>query len=274
MIMYSLKPLIVGISLMTLSSSVFALTTPEQRDYDRLASGDISEVKKAAQSIVANNTSNSEVLDLVAEFVVQNYQNAPDYQLDTIAWACRALGETGSARYRELLSTIVESDAHKKIRKYAKKSLKQLPSTQEAQYVPGTIDLASLKGANSSNAPVLSPNDKALYDIASGNLIEIKLLAQKFTSSGIPTQELGDTLGEYFAQNYKTGQQHQYDTLAWICKGLATDKNGRYKTLIEDAEENSPIRAVRKHCPDEIDGKGPYYQSGNVDLAKVEKQFL
>lgn len=272
--MFSLKPLLVGLTLAVLSSSVYALTTSEQRDYDRLASGDLTEIKKAAQSIVSNNTNNAAVLDILAEFVDQNYLNAPDYQLDTIAWACRALGETGNARYRELLTTIVNSDAHKKVRKYAKRSLKSLPATEVNQYVAGTIDLASIQKAQQMNNSTLSGDDKALFDIASGNLTEIKILAQKYTSVGLPSQQIGDTLAEYFAQNYKTGQQHQYDTLAWVCKGLATDKHGRYKTLIEEAEENSPIRAVRKHCPDEIEGKGPYYQAGTIDLAKVKKQLL
>ncbi|MCQ8878467.1 HEAT repeat domain-containing protein [Pseudoalteromonas shioyasakiensis] len=271
--MFSFKPLLVGLTLATLSSSAFALTTIEQRDYDRLVSGDLTEVKKAAQSIVANNTNNAQVLDVLAEFVAQNYLHAPDYQLDTIAWACRALGETGNPRYRELLTSIVNSDAHKKVRKYAKRSLKSLPSTDASQYVVGSIDLKSIQKAPATNGSSLTGDDKAMFDIASGNLIEIKMLAQKYTTSGIPSQQVGDTLAEYFAQNYKTGQQHQYDTLAWICKGLATDKNGRYKALIEDAEENSPIRAVRKHCPDEIEGKGPYYQAGTVDLVKVEKQL-
>ncbi|MBE0457555.1 hypothetical protein NDQ71_20190 [Pseudoalteromonas sp. KG3] len=271
--MFSLKPLLIGLSLVTLSSSAFALTTSEQRDYDRLASGDLTEIKQAAQSIVANNNANPEVLDVLAEFVAQNYLNAPEYQLDTIAWACRALGETGNPRYRDLLSAIVESDAHKKVRKYAKKSLRILPSTQVTQYVAGTIDLASIRTTPKTVGSSLTGEDKTLFDIASGNLIEIKMLAQKYTATGIPSQKVGDTLAEYFAQYYKTGQQHQYDTLAWICKGLATDKNGRYKTLIEDAEENSPIRAVRKHCPDDIDGKGPYYQAGTIDLTSIASKL-
>ncbi|MEL0646132.1 HEAT repeat domain-containing protein [Pseudoalteromonas agarivorans] len=143
--MFSLKPLLVGLSLAALSSSAIALTTSEQTDYDRLISGDINQIKQAAQSIVSSNNSNPEVLDVLAQYLAKNYLVAADYQLDTMAWACRALGETGNARYRDLLSTIVNSDAHKKIRKYAKKSLKRLPSDSTEQFITGSVDLSNLK---------------------------------------------------------------------------------------------------------------------------------
>lgn len=273
-VMFSLKPLLMGLGLAALSSSAFALTTSEQLNYDRLISGDINQVKQAAQSIVSSNNSNPEVLDVLAQYLAKNYLAAADYQLDTMAWACRALGETGNARYRDLLSTIVNSDAHKKIRKYAKKSLKRLPSDSTEQFVVGSVDLSNLqKNAPKSDIPSLKGDDKVLFDIASENLTEIKLLAQQYTSKGLPSKKIGDTLAEYFSQNYKTSEQHKFDTLAWVCKGLATDATGRYKTLIEDAEENSPIRAVRKHCPDDIDGNGPYYKAGDIDLAAVIKQL-
>ncbi|MBQ4833491.1 hypothetical protein J8L70_09595 [Pseudoalteromonas sp. MMG010] len=272
--MNTVKSFISGIGLLALSSSAFALTSAEQNTYNQLASGDLIKIKKASQSLVSQSNSNAELLDVLAEFVAQNYLTAPAYELDTIAWACRALGETGSARYRDLLSEITSSDAHKKIRKYAKKALRQTPTTTVEQYTVGSINLTELAAStntNTSNTNNLSPSDKIKYDIASGNLVEIKQLAQRYSANGIASTDNADLLAEYFSRHYTTGQTHQYDTLAWICKALSRDNTGRYKNLIENAHENSPIRAVRKHCPDEIDGDGPYYQAGSLDLETMVK---
>ncbi|MGS0535624.1 hypothetical protein [Pseudoalteromonas sp. SaAl2] len=264
----------VGLTLATLSSSAFALTTIEQRDYDRIISGKLSQIKIASKSLVSNHNSNSELLDILAQYVVDNYMSAStNNEVDTIAWACRALGETGTSRYKDLLKEVMNNSQNKKLRKYAGKALNSTPSKLSKQFKSGSVNFETIRIEKGSKVSKNSIEKLAINDIASGNLNEIMILARQYSASGIPSEQVGDILAEYFAQNFKTGNQKQYDTLAWVCKALATDKNGRYKALIEDAEENSPIRAVRKHCPDEIEGKGPYYQAGTVDLVKVEKQL-
>ncbi len=273
MIMFSLKSLLIGLSLVTLSSSAFALTSTEQRDYDRLISGDLSQLTMAAQSIVANNISNTQVLDVLAEFVAQNYLSAPDYQLDSIAWACRALGESNSARYRDLLYRVIKSDAHKKVRKHAKKSYKRLPKSHVEQYTIGSINLEQLQALPKKATQSRSIEEQALLDISHGNVLEIKRLAQDYAIRSDASQQVTDTLAEYFAQNYQQARKQQYDTLAWVCKGLARNTDGRYKRLIEDAAQNSSVRALRKHCPAHIKGKGPYYQVGTLNLEEIAKQF-
>ncbi|MFY8328039.1 hypothetical protein [Pseudoalteromonas sp. ZZD1] len=272
--MFSFKPILIGLTLVTFSSSAFALSTTEQRDYDRIISGQLGQIKTASKSLVSNHNNNSELLDILAQYVSDNYESAStNNEIDTMAWACRALGETGTSRYKELLTLVMNNSQNKKLRKYAKKALNRVPSKPSPQFKPGSIDFEKIRADAESKVSQNNIEKLAIKDIANGNLNEIMILARQYSSSGIPSQQVGDTLAEYFAQNYKTGNQKQYDTLAWVCKGLATDENGRYKTLIEDAEENSPIRAVRKHCPDEIKGSGPFYQTGTVDLEKVAKQL-
>ncbi|XQF91739.1 hypothetical protein ACOBV8_19925 (plasmid) [Pseudoalteromonas espejiana] len=99
------------------------------------------------------------------------------------------------------------------------------------------------------------------------------MLAQQFTSKGLPSKKIGDTLAEYFAQNYKTNERHKFDTLAWVCKGLATVQPDVIKHSLKTLKKTALFVQLRKHCPDDIDGNGPYYKAGDVDLAVIDKQL-
>ncbi len=136
----------------------------DQRYINQLTRGGNASIKQAAQSIYNTGESDIEVLDVAAEVLLQRYAKAGNSDIDTLAWVCRALGNSDNSRYSSALNEVANSDAHKKLRKYAKKARKQVGEPDKTQYVKGSVDLAALRnsGQQSSQAKAKSaPTKKA-----------------------------------------------------------------------------------------------------------------
>jgi hypothetical protein len=127
---------------------------PQLNKYDRYVEQITREgnrgIKQAAQRIYNTGEKDTAILDIAAEVLYQRYGNASNNDLDTLAWVAKALGSSENGRYRSLLKEVVGSDAHGKLRKHAKRALKQLDKSDAAQYAKGTVDLDELKNAPTS----------------------------------------------------------------------------------------------------------------------------
>lgn len=116
-----------------------------------MSRGNAEEFRAAARGVIAENIKNTTVLDALAETTLKNYTREGEW-VDAAAWATRALGESGNPRYVGVLDTINSSKASRKIKKYAKKAVKQLgPTSDTPQYKAGSVSLATVK-ANADNA--------------------------------------------------------------------------------------------------------------------------
>ncbi len=101
----------------------------EQQKYIRmLQSASDRERKDAAKLITRAALSDTVVLDVVEQKLLQDYNtNARDSNhVDTMAWFCKALGASGQSKYRGTLSTIVNNSSNRKLRGHCQKSLDQL----------------------------------------------------------------------------------------------------------------------------------------------------
>lgn len=133
-------------------STAFAADVVGQRYINQLTRGGLVSIKQAAQSIYNTGESSTEVLDVASEVLLQRYSKAGKRDIDTLAWVCRAIGSSGNGRYHNVLKEVVDSDAHRKLRKYAKKALKQVGDAEGKQYVKGSVDLKKMRktGAKAS----------------------------------------------------------------------------------------------------------------------------
>ena len=72
-----------------------------------------------AESIYNTGNTNTEVLDVAAEVLLEKYPRAGEDggAVDAVAWLCRGLGSSGNSRYRPVLEK-VENDksVHRKAR--------------------------------------------------------------------------------------------------------------------------------------------------------------
>jgi hypothetical protein len=134
-----------------------ALTEGEKGYVDQLVNGGPITIRSVSQNIYNTGNTNTEVLDVAAEVLLEKYPRAGDADaVDAMAWLCRALGNSGNSRYRPVLEQ-VENDksAHRKLRGHCEKGAESLPREVSKGYVPGTVNLAKLR--NPAAAPAASP---------------------------------------------------------------------------------------------------------------------
>ncbi len=175
--------------------SVQASNMVEQRYIDQLSKGGNVSVKQAAQSIYNTGLKATNVLDVAAEVLLQKYPNASSGDIDTLAWVCNALGQSENARYYNTLKEIIDSNAHRKLRKYAKKALKRLPKSSAGGYAKGTVNLAKLRNAKTKKTRI-HPNQTTKADLS-------------LVVTGMSMMEVYDLIGT------PTATTHQQTGKAW-----------------------------------------------------------
>lgn len=180
------------------AGSALALDATEQNYVSMLTSGSMSSVKVAAQDIYNSSEDNQVVLDYLAEVLLQNYSNATMGDIDTLSWAAKALGKSRNPRYRDTLSSIANSSANKKLRKYASQSLENLTDSTVPQYKRGGVSLTK----KSSGASTSSRNHHASAAPSTGAgqplsaVTKGMSMAQAYALVGEPTSSTGHVTGK------------------------------------------------------------------------------
>ena len=147
----------VAASALLVAGSAGALDQSMQRYAQMLASGGVSSVQRGAEEIFNQSITDEELLDVAAEVLAQNYNKNPgETFVDSMAWVCRALGNSGSGRYKALLEDVADKADARKIGKYCKKGAGNLPKGV-APYVVGSTNLDKYKsGGAAGSAPAKS----------------------------------------------------------------------------------------------------------------------
>ena len=179
---------------LTLAISIqsFALSSTDQHNISLLTNGGPVSIRNAAKNLYHTGETNTEVLDVLAEVLLQNYQKPGNTNIDAMSWASKALGNSGQSRYRSTLEEVAANGSHRKMKKYAKKSLKNLTSGDAAQYKKGTVSLDRLRSGKGSVAKTSKPKKVAEKSAANGNapITEVKAgmsMAQAYAIAGEPT---------------------------------------------------------------------------------------
>lgn len=194
-----MKRLLVAIVASLLVATVNAANVVGQRYIDQLSKGGNISIKQAAQSIYNTGLTDPEVLDVAAEVLLERYPNANDQDMDTLAWVAKALGNSRNPRYYNTLEQVANSDAHAKLRKYAKKSMKQLGSASGEQYTKGMVSLVALREGKAQAQPATTTATSA--KTASGNAgLDVIVV-------GMMMQDVYDLVGQPTAtSSYQTGK--------------------------------------------------------------------
>ena len=185
-----------------LTTNSYALNAVEQRYVEQLSKGGNVSIKQAAQSIYNTGLTNTEVLDVAAEVLLQKYKTATPGDVDTLAWVAKALGNSGNGRYHQALSSVAEGTSQRKLRKHANRALKQLGAEEGKQYQQGSVSLAKLKSSKPKTRPATKTNGKAGLDsIVAGMSME-----EVYALIGPPTATTTYQTGKaWIPFNYKGG---------------------------------------------------------------------
>jgi len=95
-------------------------------------------------------------------------------------------------------------------------------------------------------------NDSDLIEsLDSGDTNQIRSAARSiFIAGGVSNAEIYEKLDKILMDNYKNPDNDStlIDTLAWICKALATSSDPKYKVTLKEVSENADDHKVRKHA--------------------------
>jgi len=147
---------IVFLTTLLLSGTVFAIDAAGQRYIDQMTQGGMTSVKQSAQSMYNTGETNTQVLDVAAEVLLQNYSSASDP--DALAWVAKALGKSHNGRYYSALKEVADSRADKKLRKHTATALKEIGAASGDQYVKGGVNLHA---SSNTKAPAPAPTSSA-----------------------------------------------------------------------------------------------------------------
>lgn len=131
-----------------------ALDAVGQRYVDQLVQGGPVSIRQAAQSMYHSGVRDTEVLDVAAEVLLQNYRTATsNNDTDAYAWVCKALGNSGNGRYKPVLAEVVASSNNRKLDRHCAKAEKGLSAGGTA-YRAGSTNLAAYRAGNGRPASV------------------------------------------------------------------------------------------------------------------------
>lgn len=186
------------------ASIAFALNTSEQRYANQLINGGAISIRDASKSIFHTGNTNKELLDVVAEVLLQNYHKKSNYDIDASAWAAKALGNSGNARYRATLTEVVKNAPHRKLKKHAKKALAQLSGGDAKQYKKGSMSLKSISKTEKKVAKTSSQNNGKNAPIS--EVVAGMSMQEVFSLCGQPSATTSYQTGKAFIPfNFKGG---------------------------------------------------------------------
>ncbi|NRB38721.1 MAG: hypothetical protein HRU20_09685 [Pseudomonadales bacterium] len=154
----------------------------------------------------------------------------------------QCLAYSGQERYKIELQNIIEGDAHKKLKRYAKKSLTLLqqyslwaPIISDGKAYNPKLNLEenrSLNMLNSDDLALKRIGAKRVYHAHLYNPVILAFLEQDIKTNAlkVPNDKLA------------------IDTMAWKMKALAGSKDEKYKTTLERVIEKSTNKKLRKYA--------------------------
>jgi hypothetical protein len=176
-----------------------AVSPAGQQYINEIVGGEAASMRRAAKSIYHTGLTERAVLDVLAEKLLENYNYKGRIGVDAVVWACKALGRSGDLRYKNVLETVMKNAGYRKIRKYAKKSIRMMPhGTSDNPYRKGSVNLAAMRKRlqkGRSCVPVIYKSHRLKHEKA-----KRKGVTRKYSLSavkkGMSLQEVNNLIGK------------------------------------------------------------------------------
>lgn len=210
--MKALVSTLLAVCLLVASGFGNANSAVGQHYIDRIVNGGPSTVRDTARSIQKSGFADTGVLDVLAERVVQDYQKSGRTQVDAVAWAIIALGDSGNARYRQVLTDVGNTAIESKVAKHAKKAAKKLQKAGDVpQYTAGSISIEALRGTSAAPAQAAAPVAQNSGRYVPISQIQVGMSqAEAHDLAGPPTATTSHMTGKQFRPfNFKGSDTHR-----------------------------------------------------------------
>ncbi|WP_153912413.1 hypothetical protein [Shewanella sp. TC10] len=230
------------IGLLLLSPVTFAKSYTTEEYQQIFAGDDTYKQEQAIESMILVGLEDPEIYKTIQSKIETLLPTATDkYSIDNIAWLTKGLGYSGDPQYREFLTNLSEGDAHKKIRKYAKRAVNDLN-----KFEIWNVILQDKSGYDDSQ-----PHRQNVYAAAlRGDDLELmRLTAKRIASEYI----FDDYMLEQLVKQLKPmrlmdDSKLAIDTYAWVTRALASSGNDKYKPVVEEVAETADQKKLRKYA--------------------------
>ncbi len=206
-----------------------ALSPAGENQIKALTLGGPTSIKNTAESIFRVGNAEVEVSDTLAEIVLQNYTSSDGQYIDAVAWSAKALGKTGNARYRSVLSEVLEKSGNKKLNKHVGGALKMLPESSADQYVKGTVNLQAKRDEAAASIPAPTTASGTLNKITAA--LPGMSMEEVYALCGTPTATTSHITGKQFRPfNFKGGDDVRTYALYKGQGKIVFNQESRYTT--------------------------------------------
>lgn len=233
------------LALMLSFNAIAELSQSQQKLADMMLSGDIRQLKVAAQRIYEEEISDPAVIDIAAEILLTKYPHAYSSEIDTLAWLARAIGASENDRYYGVLTEVMNNTDNSKLERHADSARDDLPSPERDQYVAGMYALPDNLYAKEDSA---ARDNRIKQLLMAGDLSSLKQGAKAIVDTGSSNQMLTDIAAEVLLTHYPKAQKHQIDTLAWLTNAIGSTGSARYVEALKEVEEKSDFRKLRAYA--------------------------
>jgi hypothetical protein len=250
------KTLVVGGLTCLVGVNAWGLDEAGTRYVKQFANGGPSSIRSAAESIFNTGNSDQDVLDAAAETLAQNYRKNPTSETyaDAMAWLCRALGNSGNARYKAVVEDVANNAESRKLKKHCDRAAGDLPKAAGATpYVAGSFDLAKYKDGAAGAAPVAAATSApaAAGAAATAGAKDFSVVKEGMSKEevealiGVPTAVNSHITGKAFRPfNFKGNDTHRvialYKGVGRIVYSNSSAYSSTYRVLevVNDSSES------------------------------------
>jgi hypothetical protein len=158
---------------------------------------------------------------------------------DEMAWTCKAIASSADDGYLQTLHTVTDSTQSIKLKKHCSSALERYPYYQKRQEVLAKPQLPGLSVEASKYIHLISSESPEM--MRSG----IRMLM----TSGISEEPAFDKVRDVLLARYNSSKDSRYiDSLAWLCKGLASSGNQKYAQALSEVEKNATSIKLQGHA--------------------------
>lgn len=136
-----------------LGSASAALSAGDQYNMQQLLSNNPASIRAAARNIYSQHGAAPQVLDTMAEILLEHKTEQDRTYVDALAWSCKALAISGQKRYYDAVKSVADDGkANGKLRKFCSRAASDLGGPQGTQYKQGMVSLGHMS-AQAGKAP-------------------------------------------------------------------------------------------------------------------------
>ena len=164
--------------------------------------------------------------------------------VDNVSWYAKILSLSGNEKYKNLMIEVSENAKSKKLRRYARQSVKQLE-----RYViwnplisKGLVDVPDGELNNSRLINIMSIYDKNFYRVVVNS---VKQIYQEKSFKPEVIKALSERA--YVEVQQQKEDPQQWEAVSWIVKTIGESGDVSYKPFLKDLFKSSKNGKIRKY---------------------------